>query len=55
MPQYEYVCKDCNEHFSLFLALSEHEKDTITCPKCSGHHVEQQFSTFYAVTSRKAA
>ena len=55
MPTYEYLCKDCNEAFAKTLTLAAHEKDPIVCPKCKGKNVEQEFTTFYAVTSKKSA
>ena len=55
MPTYDYLCKDCNETFAKTLTLAAHDKDPITCPKCSSKNVEQEFSMFYAVTSKKSA
>lgn len=55
MPTYEYLCKDCHEAFAKTLTLAAHDKDPITCPKCGGKNVEQEFTTFYAVTSKKSA
>ena len=54
MPQYEYVCQDCNKEFSLVLTLAEHEKGKITCPKCGSTKVEQQWAAFFATTSKKS-
>jgi putative FmdB family regulatory protein len=55
MPQYEFLCKDSKKSFSKVLTLSVHEKGTIGCPKCGSHNVEQQLSSFYAITSKKSA
>jgi putative FmdB family regulatory protein len=54
MPVYDYVCNDCHKSFELVLTLSEHDKDKIVCPKCSGKNVEQEMAEFFAVTSKKS-
>ncbi len=55
MPTYDYLCKDCHETFAKTLTLTAHDRDAITCPKCNGKNVKQEFSTFYPVTSKKSA
>lgn len=55
MPQYDYFCLDCQQTFSQFLTLIEHDKERIACPKCGSKKVEQRPSAFYAVTSKKSA
>ncbi|MDD2309716.1 MAG: zinc ribbon domain-containing protein [Desulfuromonadaceae bacterium] len=54
MPVYEYRCKSCGKVFTLQLSISEHEKGKITCPDCKGSKVVQQYSTFFAKTSKKS-
>ena len=54
MPVYDYVCKDCHKSFEKVLTLSEHDKETIVCPKCGSKNVEQEMAEFYAVTSKKS-
>ncbi len=54
MPNYEFTCKGCQKSFSIVMTLSEYEKGRVTCPKCKGKKVEQKFSTFSAVTSKKS-
>jgi len=54
MPVYDYLCKDCQKSFELVLTLSEHDRDTIVCPKCGSKHIEQDVAEFYAVTSKKS-
>jgi len=53
MPQYEFSCDKCKKGFSVFMSLSEKEKVNITCPKCGSKKVTQQFTGFFAKTSRK--
>ena len=55
MPVYEFICKDCQKAFTKILTISEHESDKIVCPDCGSENVEQHWSAFYLVTSRKAA
>jgi putative FmdB family regulatory protein len=55
MPQYEFVCKDCNKSFSTFLTLKEYEISETACPTCGSKKVEQQLSSAYVVTSKKSA
>ena len=54
MPTYEYVCKDCNNRFTLILSISEYEKMVAACPKCKSSKVEQIPAAFFAVTSKKS-
>lgn len=55
MPTYEYQCKDCRIMFEKTLTLAAHEREPISCPKCGSLNVEQGFTTFYPVTSKKSA
>jgi putative FmdB family regulatory protein len=55
MPTYEYLCKDCRDLFEKTLTLASHAREPITCPKCGSKNVEQELTTFYAVTSKKSA
>jgi putative FmdB family regulatory protein len=52
MPQYEYLRLACNKKFSLLLTVTEHDKDSVKCPKCKSPKVEQQWA---AVNQRFAA
>src|SRR5664279_2088918 len=54
MPVYDYVCKDCQNAFEVILALGEHDKGDIPCPKCGSKNVEQAAVAFFAVTSKKS-
>jgi len=54
MPIYEYVCKECNNKFTLVLTITEYEKILPACPKCKSRKVEQLPAAFFAVTSRKS-
>jgi putative FmdB family regulatory protein len=53
--QYEYRCNDCNKTFMRMQTLSEHDQGKIECPSCGSKNIEQTYSSFYAVTSRKSA
>lgn len=55
MPTYEYTCQSCHEIFDTILTLAEHDHGPVSCPKCGGKDVTQDFTKFYPVTSRKSA
>jgi len=55
MPTYEYSCKDCQAIFDKTLTLAAHEQQPVTCPKCGGRNVSQDFTPFYPITSKKSA
>jgi putative FmdB family regulatory protein len=54
MPTYEYQCQECRKEFSLIMSIGEHGKKKPACPKCDSKKVQQQVSTFQAVTSKKS-
>lgn len=54
MPTYEYICNKCGEKFTLVMTLAEYEEKKARCPKCDTEDVEQQYNTFFAVTSKKS-
>jgi len=55
MPAYEYICKDCQRNFTVFLSIKEFEANQkIKCPHCESDHVEKQVSGFFSKTSRKS-
>jgi putative FmdB family regulatory protein len=55
MPTYEYQCEGCHATFAKTLTIALHDKESITCPKCSSKNVRQEFTAFYPVTSKKSA
>jgi putative FmdB family regulatory protein len=55
MPHYEFVCNACKKTFSKILTIAEHDAEKTTCPHCSSREVEQRWSAFSAVTSKKSA
>ena len=55
MPQYEFFCHACRKLFAKVLTLPEYDKGHIVCPHCGSDNVEQSWSAFYAITSRKSA
>lgn len=55
MPVYEYVCRDCNREFTVFLSIREYETEPkIKCPKCESDNVQRKLTGFFVKTSRKA-
>ena len=55
MPQYEFFCNACKKTFSMILTIAEHGKERIACPQCGSENVEQRWSAFSAITSKKSA
>ncbi len=55
MPAYEYLCKDCNHEFTVFLSIKEFEaKPKIKCPQCQSDNVQKKISAFITKTSKKS-
>jgi putative FmdB family regulatory protein len=55
MPDYEFFCRDCKKTFLKTLTIARHEKEKIACPHCGSKSVEQRWSAFSAITSKKSA
>jgi putative FmdB family regulatory protein len=55
MPLYEFFCRDCKKALSKALTIAEHGKEGITCPHCGGKNLEQRWSAFSVITSKKSA
>ena len=54
MPLYEFLCLDCDQTFTKVLTLEEYDRGQVNCPECGSTKVEQEPSTFFAVTSKKS-
>ncbi len=54
MPTYDYICNKCRKKFTVVMTISAHDKKRVRCPKCSSVRVEQQYHSFFAVTSKKS-
>ncbi len=54
MPTYEYECKKCGHEFSLTVAMDEHQKRKVRCPKCKSENVNQVIRSVFVITSRKS-
>ena len=55
MPHYEFLCLDCKRSFDKILALVNYEEGDVVCPNCGSKKVEQRWSAFTAITSKKSA
>ncbi len=56
MHQYEFFCHNCKKHFSKVLSLVDYEEGgEVLCPHCGSKEIEQCWSTFNAITSKKSA
>ena len=54
MPVYEFECKKCKEIFEVAMTMAKAGVEKMVCPICASEEVQQQFSPFAAVTSRKS-
>jgi putative FmdB family regulatory protein len=55
MPIYEYTCQECKRDFIVTLSIKELEaKPAVKCPDCMSVKVEEKYSGFTAVTSKKS-
>jgi putative FmdB family regulatory protein len=36
MPQYEFLCDQCQKPFEVTMIIAEHEKGKVRCPTCKG-------------------
>jgi putative FmdB family regulatory protein len=55
MPHYEFFCHNCKKLFSKILSLVDYEEGEVLCPHCGSKEVEQCWSAFSAITSKKSA
>ena len=54
MPTYEYLCKDCNHKFEIFLSYQEFENASISCPACAGSNPERIIRSVRVSRAEKA-
>jgi putative FmdB family regulatory protein len=55
MPHYEFFCQNCQKFFDRILSLIDYEEGDVHCPNCGSKEVEQRWSPFSAITSKKSA
>ena len=55
MPHYEFICNSCHKTFLMTLTIAQHDADKMVCPHCGSREVEQCWSAFSAITSKKSA
>ncbi len=55
MPHYEFFCHNCKKIFSKILSLVDYEEGEVLCPHCGSKEVEQRWSAFSVITSKKSA
>ena len=54
MPAYDYYCRACDRRFEVHLSVQEHDAHEAQCPHCQSTAVEQVFTHFATVTSKKS-
>jgi len=53
---YEYICKDCESKFTVFMTIAEKEKGhVITCRVCGSENVKQVFSGISLVSGKSGS
>ena len=55
MPLCEFYCRACKKSFSQVLKWVDYEEGDIICPHCGSKEVEQRWSAFSVVTTKKSA
>jgi len=55
MPYYEFFCQDCQKFFERILSLIDYEQGEVCCPHCDSKNVEQRWSVFSTITSKKSS
>jgi putative FmdB family regulatory protein len=55
MPHYEFLCLVCKKTFAKILALVDYEEGEVQCPHCGSKNVEQRWSAFSVISSKKSA
>ncbi len=41
MPHYDFKCKECQHHFTVFMSYQEYDNAAITCPECSSEDIRR--------------
>jgi putative FmdB family regulatory protein len=54
MPQYVFLCQDCNKEFTQTMRIADLEKGAVVCPYCGSKRVTQEVAAFSVVTSKKS-
>ena len=55
MPHCEFFCHNCKRLFSKMLSLVDCEEGEVFCPQRGSKEVEQRWSAFSTITSKKSA
>jgi putative FmdB family regulatory protein len=45
MPCYEWICRDCDEHFEVLCSFDKRDNRQ-ECPECGSKRTKRRFSTF---------
>jgi putative FmdB family regulatory protein len=44
MPNYDYICLDCNQRFDIFLTYAEYGTRPVSCPRCKSKNVRRRLT-----------
>jgi putative FmdB family regulatory protein len=54
MPLYEYICRECENHFEKRVSFSEADNEQ-DCPACGSKHSQKQISLFASTGTAKSS
>jgi putative FmdB family regulatory protein len=54
MPNYEYICDDCHQRFSLAIAYADYGRKKVSCPYCGSSRINRRIGRVRLVRSNGA-
>lgn len=45
MPEYSFICEDCDNRFSLFMSYAKYEQGIYACDKCNSVAIHRDYNT----------
>jgi putative FmdB family regulatory protein len=44
MPTYDFICKDCNQRFDVFITFAEYGKKKVACMHCGSKNIRRRMT-----------
>jgi putative FmdB family regulatory protein len=54
MPVYEFKCLKCHKPFEVVRTITAFDSKKVRCPSCHSKRVQRQYTSIFAVTSKKS-
>ena len=54
MPTYDFICRNCEQRFDVFLTYSEYGKKTVTCTHCGSDKVRRRMTKVRVAKSQES-